>query len=394
MAFLKNILALLFGMGGAILLLLITDRFLAERSSHFELSSSEAAWEVPLEIAAVPISAFDQKHILEILDSTKSRYSAITGSETEHHVEIKKPSGEFELISATEQSNTGATVYDVTYTLDQRGRRIGANRKIVKSDTAVIFLGCSVTFGTGLEDNETYPFYFSTLADNVQVWNLASPGAGVNDIYQDFVEKKNLKFDIPAKKIIVVYGSLIAHPERMTCSTRCLSENFWARNKPHYVLENGLIVNAGKHSDFYGPSLVNDFLRNFKSLTVGPLVFPTLYDDNAANLHYALLTAIKKELEKKYTVIDFYQLYMSQSFNKYVNFMESRNSDHTFKPIVPPLRELQSYLSGPGHYFSIPLDAHPAPATNFMLAEALSYQLKKDHPEIFSKNSVDRAASN
>jgi hypothetical protein len=49
-------------------------------------------------------------------------------------------------------------VYDVKYTIDSNGLRKAPPWRADNSAGTVLFFGCSFTFGTGLEDNETLPY--------------------------------------------------------------------------------------------------------------------------------------------------------------------------------------------------------------------------------------------
>jgi hypothetical protein len=71
-------------------------------------------------------------------------------------------------------SNTGATIYNVRYTIDENSLR-----KTISSDhgPTVAFLGDSFTFGLGVKDADTMPQAFADLTDHkIRVLNLGVEG--------------------------------------------------------------------------------------------------------------------------------------------------------------------------------------------------------------------------
>ena len=60
------------------------------------------------------------------------------------------------------QFHHGRPVYDVTQTIDSNGLRISAPAGKAPPDGTVIFFGCSVTYGDGLQDDETLPYQVCT----------------------------------------------------------------------------------------------------------------------------------------------------------------------------------------------------------------------------------------
>lgn len=51
--------------------------------------------------------------------------------------------------------------------------------------------GDSFTFGNGVRDNETFPYFLSTKIDKYQVINYGVPGWGITQMYQSFLDNKS-----------------------------------------------------------------------------------------------------------------------------------------------------------------------------------------------------------
>lgn len=68
-------------------------------------------------------------------------------------------------------------VYAVTYTIDINGLRISPTFPSAECTGSVLFFGCSLTFGEGLNDHEAMPFLVGTLSQR-KVYNFAFHGYG------------------------------------------------------------------------------------------------------------------------------------------------------------------------------------------------------------------------
>ncbi|MDR1783010.1 MAG: hypothetical protein LBR13_01940 [Dysgonamonadaceae bacterium] len=84
------------------------------------------------------------------------------------------------------------TVYSVNYTLDSVGRRIDENT----FDTAAkarhaIFLGCSFTFGEGVDNNSTFPAIFERKNPQYKSYNYGISGTGPSHSVLFFDKKVN-----------------------------------------------------------------------------------------------------------------------------------------------------------------------------------------------------------
>jgi len=73
-----------------------------------------------------------------------------------------------------------------------------------KKDYDSVCLGCSFTYGTGLENDQTWPHLLGKQT-NSQVANLGTPGAGIDSILKQFFYVKR---NITAKQIYILLPSL------------------------------------------------------------------------------------------------------------------------------------------------------------------------------------------
>lgn len=88
----------------------------------------------------------------------------------------------------------GDTVFNTSYTIIEDTFHSGIPfnfRKGYKSDSSnkeAVFLGCGLTFGQGLGDTQTLPYYYGAAA-NISTINMGCSSYGVHQVYQLFESK-------------------------------------------------------------------------------------------------------------------------------------------------------------------------------------------------------------
>jgi hypothetical protein len=98
------------------------------------------------------------------------------------------------VLSDTELTPSGTLIYQARYTIiaDSIGsyrfnHRIGFLNPSAPGP-AIVFLGCSFTFGQGVNDTETLPYRVGVLR-NVPTVNLGGIGYGIHQVYKIFLDK-------------------------------------------------------------------------------------------------------------------------------------------------------------------------------------------------------------
>ncbi len=134
----------------------------------------------------------------------------------------------------------GDTVYNVWYHIDSNGAR---NRHLNDSNDNkyALFLGCSVTFGSGLSDNKTLPFYFDSCS-NYKSYNYGVGGYGTQQVTA-MLEKKNIRNEIKEKNGVGLYVFIDDHIIRSNRSLKRIST--WGSNHPDYVWKGDSLINIG-----------------------------------------------------------------------------------------------------------------------------------------------------
>jgi len=138
------------------------------------------------------------------------------------------------------------TIFFQTVSIDSLGRRIAldttAKSTITKNKHAV-FLGCSFTFGIGLDDFSTFPCIFEELNPDYKSYNYGIAGYGPNNIALLFDEGINLinHNTILEAEGICIYTYINDHLNRVYGSNFYYS--FYNMKSPNvYIEENNLKI--------------------------------------------------------------------------------------------------------------------------------------------------------
>jgi hypothetical protein len=146
------------------------------------------------------------------------------------------------IFTSKKHTSDSLLVYDVTYTI-KHGIRYTPNSNPSSIKTAV-FLGCSVTFGEGVNDTSTLPYYFNEYArGEYDVYNYGFHGYGTHHMLA-IVESK-LEVDLPKSNTgntVVFYSFIPDHIRRSAGYSK------WDQNGPHYEIKEGKLVRQGNFS--------------------------------------------------------------------------------------------------------------------------------------------------
>jgi hypothetical protein len=174
----------------------------------------------------------------------------------------------------------GKPAYDVTYTVNEDGLRVSPPELPAGDQLGcVLFFGCSMTFGEGVEDDETMPWQVGLqTGGRYATRNLSYHGWGPHQMLAALQSGRAERFahcDVTQ----VVYMALYSHAQRVAGRVS------WDRHGPRYILDDdGRAVRAGYFSDAKRrgplPQRVLErlkrslFFRKFLSSRFDPLYYP------------------------------------------------------------------------------------------------------------------------
>lgn len=274
--------------------------------------------------------------------------------------------------STAETSITHVPIFKTTYFFDENGNKkvfSPLNKKSLYQD-AVITLGCSITFGTGVQPGYDYP---SQLSKKIQtthhLYNLAVQGDGPNNTYKDLVIL-NKKIDyIKEKSGIALWLFIPDHLDRFFCSTLCERNKPYIQRKPYLKLIDNQIVYT---SDFQNSNLperwLYRFLSSFETLAFFNFQLPLHYSESDIKLFTQVFGEIKKRISdtvplKKFYLINFFNI---DQKNEIYSALEQNGISIVDYSNIP----LTSFYD----HLTIPVDNHPTAKFHWILTE----MLKKD----------------
>jgi hypothetical protein len=143
------------------------------------------------------------------------------------------------VFTSIKHTSEGRQVYNVQYTF-KNGVRLTPNSD-ENSTKSAFFLGCSVTFGEGVSDSQTLPYYFNERArDKYRVLNYGFHGYGTHQMHaalESMANDGSLKKG--GKGSIVIYSLIPDHIRR------CAGYNSWDKYGPRYEVESGILIRKG-----------------------------------------------------------------------------------------------------------------------------------------------------
>lgn len=263
-------------------------------------------------------------------------------------------------------------LFDVHYTIDKDGLRISPPFNAQKDSKSILFFGCSITFGYGLEDNQALPYQVGVKSDyKYKIYNFAFNGYGTHQMVSEL--EHNLVDSIV--KVPPKYAFYISIPDHMK---RMMHEREWDDHGPKYVLDdNGEAIFKG-HFDDLSFSLPKEWGEKVKAITnksaiVKSIILSDKNDKGFTEYHVNLYTAMIKKanalVKKKYPGCEFHFIYNGDVTTgvDYKVLFEKLEADGIFchfnQDIIPDISNMVKYT------IKYPYENHPNALTNEKYAQ-------------------------
>ena len=268
-------------------------------------------------------------------------------------------------------------VYEATYGFDKWGFRQSKNTTEKKSATT-LFLGCSYTFGEGLNDHETFASQYAQLNKNREVINYGTPGYGPNDIlYEIQTNSPRALAKLPNVKT-VIYTALADHIERTTCSFRyCLqyidfspgrvNSPMYRINKDNHIVYKGSFIDHFPWSESWLKHLSKSALLRASNLLSWPIT------PNDILLTVLVLKEIKKELIQRWKIEQFIVAFYPEEWSAEVAYNFSKVLEQEG---IVVLDFSQINAKSENYDLDFNLDRHPSPASAYLYSWLLTESLK------------------
>lgn len=262
-------------------------------------------------------------------------------------------------------------LFSIDYKMDSYGRRKTPNDND-QTDSHLIVLGCSYTFGHGLKDNETLPYHLGRKFQKARPYNYGMQAYGTYHITR-LIETIDLQKEIEEKKGIMIYQFLNFHIVRSS------GLNYWSYLFPYtpiYELKGGELnyVALKKDEDW----LTTNLLKMFRRVPFLPSLTP--FHEMVSNSTHDRV---------------FYQTYAHAIDKIKSRYLESF-PEGRFVMMIHPDESLPNYLLGllkdkgieilnfdfsltrdPQYFIHPDHEPHPSPLLNQQLAKIIYQKLNK-----------------
>jgi hypothetical protein len=262
-----------------------------------------------------------------------------------------------------------------------------------KPTAQIAFLGCSFTWGSGVDDRQTFSSLVAEAIPTARVLNLGIRGGAPNDFIDDLRENPKRLAKGEISRGVVVLTLIADHIERALCKTRCYTEPVpfkgsipqgpFRLDKTRYVLKDGQLVSEGA---FRGEGAL---LTQIKKLVFKSRILTKIYYDYSGYPHEDELYLFAKMVEQIRDLV-----FQRTGYDFVVAFFPDTESRSALK-ILKIFDSLQipyfdysrlRFDETLGHRAFFAIDRHPTALGHAAYANLLLGDLKKRTPAIFEPN--------
>ncbi len=263
---------------------------------------------------------------------------------------------------AVKEAN-GARLYDVIYSIDSSGLRIAPPHDPDASE-AILFMGCSITFGEGLPDSSTSSFQTGlALHGKDAVYNFGFHGYGPHQILAR-LQRGNISSVVKEKPKYAIYQAITGHIPRVLGLTP------WNEHDPRFLGgADGKLEYAGH---FDGASGLSPRLKKYlnKCLVYRNLRLQSV-NDSDVTLFIDLVDECRIVFEQQYSGSEFHIIYWNEERDamgdRVVAELRKRGARvHLIGEVIPDF-SIEKHL--------IPQDRHPNAVANAAIAKFVSEQI-------------------
>lgn len=199
----------------------------------------------------------------------------------------------------------GRLVFDANYTIDKNHLRITRTTNYKNNAESILFMGCSFTYGTGLQDNQSLPYVFNLKTnDKFNVYNFGFSNYGAHQmlaILENDIEKKSI---INNKVKYVFYQAILDHVNR---AVSALESKYILNDKNQLVFIKNYLAQIEEKSS---ANRFLDHLENHSKSKIINTIISQLYpgnnisnrkiNDHHRDLFLQIVKKSKDLVEKKY----------------------------------------------------------------------------------------------
>jgi len=261
-------------------------------------------------------------------------------------------------------------LYNVTYSIDRYGRRITLLSGTAVPGRPILFFGCSYTFGEGVADDETLPFYVSRSFPGSIPLNYGCPGYGPQEMLAK-LQSGDLGGEVTASGPVLIYTFMDDHVNRAIGSLHVCTR--WGKDMPYYCFNaNGNLERRGSFasgrpalSRLYNAVSKVQFIDYF----LGRIDYPIITDSHI-RLTAEIIRAAAAAFRERFKSDDFYVVFFpgSSRAGKLIPYLQKSGVRYFDYSRLADMNDPSSRISR--------YDRHPTAAVYRAVAEKLAKDLK------------------
>ena len=240
------------------------------------------------------------------------------------------------------------TLYRANYSIDAYGRRVTPPGLEAAPSEFLLFFGGSYTFGEGVNDDETTPYYVSQLAPNYRSYNFGVGGYGPQQVLAR-LQSEDVTAGIQEKRGKLIYIFISEHIDRAIGTLPIHNQR--GELMPYYFLDpDGNLVRQGDlvsgrpvRSLIYSIAGRSQTLKYF-NINIPPQLRPQDYV-----LTVEMLKESRRLFSQKFNSDEFYVLiYPGRGVPELRSYLESAGIDYLDYSEIPEIYH-DSFWLGEGH---------------------------------------------
>ena len=261
----------------------------------------------------------------------------------------------------------GKIIYSIKYSTDANSLRITPIDSTKPRNKYAQFYGCSMTFGEGVQSDETLPYYFGKFDSTYRPYNFAYSGYGPHQMLA------RLETDSPKKNVkeptgIAFYIYINDHVNRAIGTMTNFGYN--GGNAPYYheigneLKHDGLFRNTRRiRSWFYEVMLKSNILKLFK------IGYPFKITEDDYELTAEIIAQASRNYKKQFFNDNFYVII-------YPTTIDSSLIISLIKQKGVKVLDYSKLFNPTDKKYAIPYDEHPTALANEILIQQLVKDIK------------------
>lgn len=262
-------------------------------------------------------------------------------------------------------------LYRVTYTIDENGHRVTPPYNEENNKGSVIFLGCSFSFGDGVEDDENYPYLFGKKTNgDYKVYNFGVSGYGPHSVLGliEFDQIDKIVEEDPEPKHAILFASYF-HIIRMIGN-----EEQWYYGPIYRLDSDNKVVYKGQMAPPNPDENTDSFIvRKLKGIgLIKKIFFEHKTSEYDVRLFGEVISEIDKKIKAKYPGIELHVLMFDSENTESLDCVEAVKSKglnvHLFSDILHEIPEEKRMIK---------YDGHPTPESHEKIADYIVNNIVK-----------------